>query len=423
MFKFNSSPPKMPHGKKYDPLERECIAKAFAIATSDKVKGKDRTSDDFYQHMYDEVKKMTPKPPPEGKYSNRTPKQLSDFWRDKVMPDINRFIFSLRQAHASITTGNLGDDQYESIAVALHLGQSNGVALYNKRDFNRDQWNNYKAYKAVQHLDKFRWDFDGGDRRASTDSSYHSTDSDLSSDDGGGKPSASEHASAAAGTAHKRRAGTDLSSNANAGSTHKRSPGTKTTKKGRHVRQEDKRSRRGAGWGRDKSRKEKEKEERMKKRRDERNELLNNAEGLLVEQKRHNDIKERAVKLDALKLSLAIARDQGDDKRAARFSEEIERIALEPIGGAAANSSNTEKVPGEIFVEGESNDDGPEAAVEVGSESGDYEKKPSAQSVESMAASDSGSGMEMKNCDTDEDKYNPDLGGYYANYAKEHLKI
>lgn len=417
----------MPHGKKYDALERECIAKAFAIATSDKVKGKDRTSDDFYQHMYDEVKKMNPKPPPEGKYSNRTPKQLSDFWRDRVMPDINRFIFSLRQAHASITTGNLGDDQYESIAVALHLGQSNGVALYNKRDFDRNQWNNFKAYQAVQHLDKFRWDFDGGDRRASTDSSYHSTDSDinnldLSSDDGGGKPSASEREEHAS-TAHKRRAGTDLSSKANAGSSHKPSPRTKTTKKGRHVRQEDKRSRRGVGWGRDKARKEKEKEEREKKRRDERNELLNNTKDLLVEQKRHNDIKERAIKLDALKLSLAIARDRGDDKRAARYSEEIERIALEAVGGAAASSSNTDKVPGEIFVDGESNDDGPEAAIEVGSESGDYEKKRSAQSVESMGASDSSSGMEMRNCDTDEDKYNPDLGGYYANYAQEHLKI
>ena len=55
----------------------------------------------------------------------------------------------------------------------------NGVALYNKRDFIRDQWMNYRAYKAVQHLDKFRWDFDGADRRReSTDESYHSDDSD-----------------------------------------------------------------------------------------------------------------------------------------------------------------------------------------------------------------------------------------------------
>ena len=44
----------MPHGKKYDAHERECIAKAFAKATCNKIKGKDhQLEDDFHQNMFD----------------------------------------------------------------------------------------------------------------------------------------------------------------------------------------------------------------------------------------------------------------------------------------------------------------------------------------------------------------------------------
>lgn len=419
----------MPHGKKYDAHERECIAKAFAIATCNKIKGKDQPQDDFHQNMFDELKQMEPKPTPEGKYSNRTPKQVYDFWRDKIQPDINRFIFSLRRAHATNTTGNLGDDEYEAIAVALHLNESNGMALYNKRDFDRNKWMNFKAYQAVQHLEKFRWDFDGQDRRASTDSSYHSDDSsddhgnnfDSSTDDGGGKPSAlerEESASASTGVTRKRRAGADLSSKANAGSVQKQ---TKTTKKFRHVRQEDKRSRRGGG-GRDKARKQEEKEKREKKRQDERNKLLKSSEDLLAEEKRHNDIKERALELDALKTSLAISRDQGDNKKAAYYSKEIERLALEIVGGRSKSGAASSKPCNEINVDGESSD-GSEAAFDSDNEFSNDERKSSAQSVESTGASDSteSNEMEMRNCDTDEDKYNN--GRCIAPYSKERLQI
>ena len=69
----------MPKGKTHDAQERACIAKAFAIATLDKVKGKDQQTDDFHQKIHDEVKKMEPTPTPDGKYSNRTGNQLYSF--------------------------------------------------------------------------------------------------------------------------------------------------------------------------------------------------------------------------------------------------------------------------------------------------------------------------------------------------------
>jgi hypothetical protein len=55
-------PPKMPKGRKYGVDERECIAKAWAAATLDKVHGADQTSDDFQQRVHNKLKKIEPKP-------------------------------------------------------------------------------------------------------------------------------------------------------------------------------------------------------------------------------------------------------------------------------------------------------------------------------------------------------------------------
>mmetsp|Transcript_2648 Transcript_2648/g.5577 ORF Transcript_2648/g.5577 Transcript_2648/m.5577 type:complete len:360 (-) Transcript_2648:110-1189(-) len=297
----------MGHGSRYSREERKAVAEAWKVATSNPLVGADQGSSDFRASMLKALKDANPDA--KEKYWHRGPDKIYMYWRDDIAKDLNHFLFVLREAYAAVTTGNLSEDEYHSIAVAKHLNQTT-VCTYNYRDFDADKWMNYRAFLVVQRMPKFELDPSNA-RRPSFASDYDSSDNESGDKAGGGDgaedgdptieddgDSSSAGPNNATASKEKRTACGSIASKVNA---KRKAEGDTNTISYKPSHKHNKHSRRGPG--RDRARADREKKAEREKRNKALEDIKTTAEARMEQ-------KNKDMKLRMLHLGLAANKDK-----------------------------------------------------------------------------------------------------------------
>ena len=291
----------MGHGGRYSREERKAVAEAWKVATSNPLVAADQGSDEFKASMLKALKDAHPQAT--KNYWHRGADSIYKYWRDSIAKDLSHFLFALREAYAAITTGNLSEDAYHSIAVAKHLNQT-PVCTYNYRDFDADTWENYRAFLVVEGMPKFQVDPSGG-HRPSIPSEYSSSDESVASADGiedGDLPNEADGNSSAApnnaaASEEKRRACGSIASKVNA---KRKAEGDTNTILYKPSHRHNKHSRRGPG--RDRAREDREKKGEKEQREKKRDKVLQDIKAMADARKEQ---KNKDMKLRMLHLGLA----------------------------------------------------------------------------------------------------------------------
>jgi hypothetical protein len=146
----------MGKGPVWSPKESETAALAWFRATNNGIVGADQKSEGNYQdEIYAIFKLHAPSVHKAGIYKDRSSKAVYHCLQDKIFPDINKFNESLRLIQSSNPTG-VNYDNIISMAIALHLNKEVTRMDYNLKDFDRNKWPNYPAWKILRESPKHR---------------------------------------------------------------------------------------------------------------------------------------------------------------------------------------------------------------------------------------------------------------------------
>jgi hypothetical protein len=149
----------MPAGCKWQYNESAIVGRAYAEATHDEQNGAFNDADTFNMNMWAAFVHHTPRghQQGDGHYGDRGKYVIIKRWKEVIMPDVGKFLISLRKTEAANPTGGLSEDEIISIAVAVHTHETE-IPSSRYRDTPHTRWEHCGAYKEVMHLPKFSTD-------------------------------------------------------------------------------------------------------------------------------------------------------------------------------------------------------------------------------------------------------------------------
>lgn len=177
-YKHCNQSSKMPRGNNWDCDENEHLAKAWIATSEDPIVVVDQTRKVFKETVYKKFFKLAPSDKDKNsRYGSRTMTSVTRRFSD-ISADVQKFRSCLHKINACDPTG-VNEDSIVSIAVAHHLGESNGLD-YTKKDFDVTKWMNFNAWKVLRYHPKWSNDRDNNsivsDHLSVTDSTVNAND-------------------------------------------------------------------------------------------------------------------------------------------------------------------------------------------------------------------------------------------------------
>ena len=201
----------MGRGKAWSPEESAALAKAYRRAGGSQTKGASMRQESYEKRLHSAFKKeckgkrnkeQRRRDKEDGKWSSRSRSACTKQW-NKIKAELGKFNESLSLVYASLTTGNMSNDEYINAAVAIHLNET-GVPRYTDKNYNRKNWILSQAYDVVKDMPKFKHGYDSSvGRKRSKAPSAPSSGSSFSGDDD--DDDASDDATASSGGDPRRR--------------------------------------------------------------------------------------------------------------------------------------------------------------------------------------------------------------------------
>lgn len=143
----------MGRGRRYSPHENQMVAKAFAWATNDDIKGADQKFTDFMGRVLTYLKTHKPVNAQEGMYDERGVEALTRYVAE-MKKDVQKFMSALRMVLLTQMSGTT-DQDHINMAVAIHLKVTNKPE-YARRIQDPNAWANFPAFLVLRSLPQFQ---------------------------------------------------------------------------------------------------------------------------------------------------------------------------------------------------------------------------------------------------------------------------
>jgi hypothetical protein len=154
----------MTRGVAWDAFELQVAAKAYKIATSNRISGADQTARSFGDSIVRNVRELQPTDLLDNdlRYSNRinASECILRNLKKNVFVDINKFARRLLSVENKKPTGNVSEKDKHCMAIATHLGMCTGMnydyTTFGVKCFDPVvTWKNYLAFLELRFLPKF----------------------------------------------------------------------------------------------------------------------------------------------------------------------------------------------------------------------------------------------------------------------------
>jgi hypothetical protein len=153
----------MTRGPSWDAYELQIAARAFKIATTNRIKGADQAIQDFSASILRSVIETQPHDLQDTnlRCGNRAGRDcILRNLKKTVFPDISKYQKRLKSIKTKQPTGNLIEKDVHCMAIANHLNMCHGInydyCTFGSKSFNPvTTWKYYLAFLEVCHLKKF----------------------------------------------------------------------------------------------------------------------------------------------------------------------------------------------------------------------------------------------------------------------------
>lgn len=147
----------MPQGLKWSPTEAAELARAWANASNNAIRGADQRHDEFWDDVLAKMKLVRPTIPAEqnGRFWQRGREAIHAYWRDHLSKDVMSFNKALRKVFEAEPTGVTLQEMI-CMAVAIHLKKTKHMD-YHFKNFDVTKWRFYSAWHQLKNVNKFRY--------------------------------------------------------------------------------------------------------------------------------------------------------------------------------------------------------------------------------------------------------------------------
>jgi hypothetical protein len=154
----------MTRGPSWDAFELQIAARAYKIATQNRIRGADQKKTTFGDHILKLIKELQPHDLQDTdlRYGNRANGRVSILrhLKDKVFPDLTKFGKRLLSIITTDPTGGCSEKDKHCMAIANHknwvIGMSYDYCSFGSKAFNpAEKWNHYLAWMELRLLAKF----------------------------------------------------------------------------------------------------------------------------------------------------------------------------------------------------------------------------------------------------------------------------